>query len=457
MAGVHISVDLFGRWLDGEVDDLTLLKALLPHAVSQCPDCSAAWSQATAGRVPGQGLLAELQHAETDGGADPREAIERALTQLRGLKEEVLGSAKAGEIEGDLEEVLSLSRGARGRTVEKDPERYGRPQFVLALLRRSRSLAPRDPELSEQLAWLACKAAAAVTHSRRRQRAVVGDLLALGTALQGNAHRLLGEYKLAEKMLDDSLTLLDAGSGDPLVFADLLGYRGSLLRDLQRLPEAEKVVRRAVRIYRRCGEDHQAGRALLKLATIETELGHQALAQRSVRSSLGLLSFEIEPHLHEMAYGNLALYVAEGGETSKGLEILQAHPPRERAPRRSLLHREWIEGRILALAGHDEAAIAALDYAREGFAELNDAPNAAVSTLELALLYLEKGRTSDVRRLAGEAVPMLFSLDLSDRATAGLILFQQATEAETISVEALRRIHKSFADPKLWRQFERAN
>jgi len=457
MPASHISADLFARWLDGEVDDLTLLKALLPHAVSQCPDCSSAWRQATAGRVPGQGLLAELQHAETNGGADPREAIERALTQLRGLKEEVLGSAAAEEIEDDLGRLLNASAGTQLRMVEKDPQRYGRPRLVLGLLRRSRSLAPRDPELSEHLASLACQAAASAPHPRRRQQAVVGDLLALGMALQGNARRLLGEYKRAEEMLDESLTVLDAGSGDPLVFADLLGYRGSLLRDLSRLAESEKVVRRAVQIYRRCGEEHQAGRALLKLATIQGELGGSAAAVRTVRSALGLLDFRVEPFLHEVAYRNLALYTAEVGDPAKGLEILKSHPPMERTARRSLLEREWAEGRILALAGQEEAAMAALDFAREGFAEINDAPNASVSTLELALLYLEKGRVEDVRRLAGEAVPMLFALDLSDRATAGLILFQQATEAETISIELLRRIRKSFSDPKTWRQLSRAN
>lgn len=462
MAESHLSADLLARWLDGEVDDLSLLRALLPHAVSLCAECSRAWDQATAGRVPGQGLLAELQHSAQREGASSPEAIEKALTRLRSLKEEVFGKDSGESTEDLLEELLQLPRSERWAAVTSRPERYCRAPLALALLRRSRTVAPRDPEESEHLADLA---ADVVRHSRRgrrrpeqrRQQAVAADLFALASAMKGNARRLVGEYREAEVLFQEGHALLRQGSGDPLIFADLLGYQGSLYRDLHRLLEAEKVVRRAVRIYRRVGEDHQAGRALVKLATIREEQGRPEAAVRALKAALGLLSFDIEPHLEEVAYGNLALYVAEAGDAARGLKILEENPPRKEAPRRSLLHWEWIEGRILAMLGQHGAAVSAFELVREGFSDLGDAPNAAVSTLELALLYVESGRSREVRDLAAEALPVLLTLDLSDQAVAALILFEQACQTEELSTELLRSLHRTLSDPRIWRRVGRAN
>ena len=68
------------------------------------------------------------------------------------------------------------------------------------------------------------------------------------------------------------------------------------------------------------------------------------------------------------------------------------------------LRLSWLEGRLAAAFGRREEAIAALRGVRDGFADRKIAYDTALASLELAVLYLEEGRTSEVKDLAGKMV-----------------------------------------------------
>src|SRR4029079_10296663 len=66
----------------------------------------------------------------------------------------------------------------------------------------------------------------------------------------------------------------------------------------------------------------------------------------------------------------------------------------------------WLEGRGAAGLGRRPEAIAALAWVRQEFARRDNGYYTALATLELAVLYLEEGRSAEVKALAREMEPI---------------------------------------------------
>jgi hypothetical protein len=62
----------------------------------------------------------------------------------------------------------------------------------------------------------------------------------------------------------------------------------------------------------------------------------------------------------------------------------------------------WLEGRVAAGLERREEALPALEQVRRYFTTEQIAYDAALASLEVAVLYLEAGRTGEVRTLAEE-------------------------------------------------------
>ena len=61
---------------------------------------------------------------------------------------------------------------------------------------------------------------------------------------------------------------------------------------------------------------------------------------------------------------------------------------------------DWSAGRIAAGLGRRAEAIARLEGVRQRFTDLELSYEAALSSLDLAVLWLEEGRTAEVREIA---------------------------------------------------------
>jgi hypothetical protein len=70
--------------------------------------------------------------------------------------------------------------------------------------------------------------------------------------------------------------------------------------------------------------------------------------------------------------------------------------------------------------------------------------DAALASFELAVLYMEQGRTAEVQVLARELAPVFESQRVSREALATLVLFREAVEQETLTLEMARRLLADF-------------
>ena len=105
-----------------------------------------------------------------------------------------------------------------------------------------------------------------------------------------------------------------------------------------------------------------------------------------------------------------------------------------------LLRLDWLSARIAAGQGRTKEATAGLERVSRSFLDREMPYDAALSSLDLSVLWLKAGRTAEVRELA-VAIGEIFNAKGIDReALAALRLFCEAAEQESATVELARRV-----------------
>ena len=80
-----------------------------------------------------------------------------------------------------------------------------------------------------------------------------------------------------------------------------------------------------------------------------------------------------------------------------------------------------------------------LAFLQEGIAV-----DAALVSLDLAVLHARCGNTARIRQLAAEMLPIFEAGGVHPDAMAALLLFQQAAEAEEVTVDLVGQVAASF-------------
>ncbi len=145
------------------------------------------------------------------------------------------------------------------------------------------------------------------------------------------------------------------------------------------------------------------------------------------------------------AHHNLILFLTESGQHQQAREDLARTRQlyRDLGERMNLVRLRWLEGKIAREEGALEEAGAALREARDAFLQEGIAVDAALVSLDLAVLYARPGDTAAIRQLAVEMLPILQAGGVHPDAMAALLLFQQAAEADEVTLDLLDQIAAS--------------
>ncbi|HEY0557921.1 MAG TPA: hypothetical protein VGG20_26965, partial [Thermoanaerobaculia bacterium] len=100
----------------------------------------------------------------------------------------------------------------------------------------------------------------------------------------------------------------------------------------------------------------------------------------------------------------------------------------------------WVEGGVAAGLGRREQARAALEHVRRYFNVHRIAYDAALASLELAVLHLEEERTAEVKTLAEEMFWIFKAQGVHKEALAALRLFYDDATKEEATAELARRL-----------------
>lgn len=198
----------------------------------------------------------------------------------------------------------------------------------------------------------------------------------------GNAHRVLGHFKTAEFLLDESLALCSA---DPL----LLEFKASLLYDLHRLSDANEALSRAAALRRKQKNPLRLASTLLQSAMVldlaENSDDAASVALSALRTLSGHPPSEEGVSLLRTTLQNLALYLTDAGRPKEALRVLRhSRSILVHGGARFELRMDWLLARISSALGDDAGARETYVAIRERFAAEQMLQEVALVSLDLA-------------------------------------------------------------------------
>jgi len=418
----HLSLETIAQWLTGDllIEDLTRL--VIPHFFACCSVCSARYQEV-------QRLKKEVDHW------DERVVVFEGLHAPELLK---------GLMQKPFEEQMAL--------VEENPE-YQSWAFCQVLLKMSRETVFGDPLTAVNLAELAVTVAEGL--GAAYDPCWVADLQARSYACLGNSRRILGELRSADTALREAENRLRGSTGNPLVEAEILGMKGSLRRDQRRFPDALKLMGRAFDLYREHGDTHGIAMSYLKRAKVLEESGDPQAAVSLLYQAVADIDPAAELQLHLYARHNLAACLGLVGRYAEAEDLLlKVHAAfQETAKPLDLVRLRWTEGKIAFGLGRTAEAEAVLRHVQAELLSKGMGYDTALVSLDLAILYIQEKRTSELKRLAVEIMPIFEARNVHREALATLVVFQRACEQERLTIQlatqlaaALRRNQPSPAE-----------
>lgn len=352
-----------------------------------------------------------------------------------------------------LGELLEQPAPERRSLIETQPRFQGLKLCEL-LQTRARQVWSGDPPAAVELAEMAV-AVADRLDTRYYGIEVVENVRALARAHLGNAHRIASDLRRSEEELRTAEEHYRLAGDDAYTEAQLLSFKASLRNSQGRFQEAADLLDQAIAIYREARDRHLEGKALIQKGTALGYAGKFKQAVRLVRRGLSRINLLEEPQLLVAARHNLIWYLEERGQHQEALTALEETRSlyQELGEPSHRVRLRWLEGKIFRGLGRLDEAETALREARDAFIERGIGFDAALVSLDLAVVYTRRGDTGEMKRLAVEMIPIFESRDVHQEALAALLVFRQAAEAEGVTLGLLERmaayLQRARQDPEL--------
>jgi tetratricopeptide (TPR) repeat protein len=219
----------------------------------------------------------------------------------------------------------------------------------------------------------------------------------------------------------------------------LLSLEASLRREQRRFPESLKLLNRALVL----GKDEPAAmaRCLLQKEHVYEVLGDFAAALDALAQAAPFVEASGEPNLLFALRYNTADDLRHLKRFAEAAVLLPEI--RELALQRGAeldgLRVALLAARITAGLGRKEEAVVGLEQVRQRFTDLELPYEAALSSLDLAVLWLEERHTAEVRELALTMAWIFDAKGIHREALAALQLFREAAERDALTVDLGRR------------------
>lgn len=420
----HLNQRLLKAFFDRELSPMELVALLIQHLEELCPVCRAE-------------IAAWTEERETHAGDT---ALYQFLTGalLRSMKVELEWLERLRPLaEKEARELMALPRRKRRGKIERATKRFRNPVLIDLLLQQCRDLVSIDPREAEEVAELAHQVALRLPD--RYGSDVFQSCLARTRSFRANAARVAGDLRRAGEVLQEVLDYIDL-LPDPLVRAEIWSFGASLRKDQRRFEEAEELHQLAMTVYQELGTPVQQAQILISRANLAHERGRIGEAIDLLRETTRVLPPGKELRLELFVSHNLAWYLCEAGRHTEAQKVKASHQHLyARFPEPSVDCRDrWLQGKISAGLGRVDEAEESFLQVRDRLTEAGVGIDAALVSLDLALLYMEQGRSGDVKRLAEEMLPVFRSQDVHREALASLLLFQKAALAEKVSFQMVK-------------------
>ena len=344
-------------------------------------------------------------------------------------------------LSGELARELDTFSPSQQKLVVTNLPRYQNWALAEQLLLDCRGGWSNDPKGSEAKANLALTVIDRLDVGGYRQR-LLADLRSEAWSYVANCRRIRFDLTGAVEAFSKADEALKDGTGDALESARLEDLRASYLCTAGEFEAAAKSLHSAIRSYRAAGDSHLEGRSHFTYAKVLYDSGHLDDAVSALSEATALIDPNRDPYLEFQLKWMRVLYLTELGETAEASRLLPEarELARERAPRLEKLRFLWTEGLLRKNLGQWEMAAEALKQVREGFAAAEMPSDVALVSLDLAALYLEVGRTDQVRSLASETMQLFASRGVQRKMLMAWNLFGQAAEKDQATLHLVAQV-----------------
>lgn len=260
-------------------------------------------------------------------------------------------------------------------------------------------------------------------------------------AFLANARRVANDFDGADQAFTLARDFWSAGAGQ-IPFAEwrLLDLEASLRREQHRFAEALDLLDQA-RVASQ-GNPMAALRILLKREHVLAQSGNFEGALAVLAEVAPLLEDLGEPRLVFAHRFNRADNLYHLKRYVDAAALLQEvwNLAAQQANELDQVRTRWLQGRVQAGLGQKEDALGNLEQVQREFTDRKLPYDAALASLEVAVLWLEEGRTAEVRTLAVGMAWIFKAQGIQREALAALSLFREAALQEAASVDLVRRV-----------------
>jgi tetratricopeptide (TPR) repeat protein len=406
----HLTLEALARLLSGGMTYEELQQRVVPHLLELCPVC--------------RKTQREILQMQEEVGHWNEEVV-----VAEGLEAPQLWARLA---------VLPFEE--QVRRVEEDSEfqAWGLCQLVL---KKSLEAGFECPSTAVNLANLAVKISFRLGDVYHPEW--VQDLCARALAYLGNARRVLGELRSADDAFRYAETHLEQGTGDLRLQAEILDLKGSLRRAQRRLDEALTISETALSLYRTARDVRGIAISLLKKAKILEEMGDLGRAIDLLSKKTSEIETAKDQRLFSYARLNLLSCLTQADrypEAERLVAEIHALFKSSIDEPLNMARLRWSEGKIARGLNRTEEAASIFREVQAAFVERGMAYDAALVSLDLAVVYLREGKLFDLKKLAGDLVLLFESRDVHREALGALCLFQKACEEERLTEQTVNRL-----------------
>lgn len=313
--------------------------------------------------------------------------------------------------------------------------------LVVALCEASENAAPKNPTRALEVARLAVEMARQVALDVPGSEGFRLRLEGWATAFVANAERVLGQdLPGASRQWIEVWSLWRSGQDPAGLLSEgyLLDMEASLRRDQGRIDLALKLHEEALLLAR----NEERGIILMNQAVTREENGDAEGSLQSLEKAAELIDSERQPRHRCVLRFNQATSLCVLNRPEEALPLIAEVRSLAERLRNSidLTKTLWLEAKCLAGLGKREEALIRLEQVRNAL-EVNPF-DYALASLDVATLYREERRFSEIKELAGSILKIFKAQNVHREALAAAILFHGAAEDERVSVELVRQLQK---------------
>jgi hypothetical protein len=407
-------------------------RSVISHLVRGCPRCGSIVTQYLPMLVGKAARTAPPPPAEAtyDG------ALNRAVAAIR-----TVGMARllVNPAEPKTPEIVDLlaARGVAG--LEDVPSSLQGIPLYEALLERSWTLRYDAPGPAVELARCAARLADGFSTGEHDSRKLA-DLRCRAAIELGNAYRVADELDLADTSLLGATELFHQGTGDDLLEARLFDVQASLYAARRRFDLACTSLDIVADVYRRHGDEHLAGRALISKGVYTGYKGAPEEAVRLIGEGLSSLDPGRDPGLVLSSLQTKAWLLVDCGRFLEARSALFDLAGCDLGGRVNELKVRWLEGHIAAGLQELDHAESALRQVKEGFEELGLGYKAALAGLELGAVWLRQDRLEAAAEMALECSDVFLAMGIQRELVASILVLRKAAETRGLTLALLNQV-----------------